>query len=226
MPSHTVSHVTLLVSSGKFMSGSAFFLSPPENKKAKFAFCTLKRKGGSTQKQPFLTVRFRGALLTKSVTLEFSQDTVWTDNHQGHVASPPISPFNKLISFFKNPPADHFTRSQLYVSLQKFFFFRTLYCFQGKICLSISKWGRKTRCPLIRRLAPPSRCDNHDNHRGQVTSPPPLPTSHPVSIPLLMNLETYKNIWNTLNGLDKILLWYQLWGTRQSLWGHPTSPTI
>ena len=37
------------------------FLSPPENKKAKFAFCTLKRKGGSTQKQPFLTVRFRGA---------------------------------------------------------------------------------------------------------------------------------------------------------------------
>ena len=73
---HTVSHVTLLVSSGKFMSGSAFFLSPPENKKAKFAFCTLKRKGGSTQKQPFLTVRFRGALLTKSVTLEFSQDTV------------------------------------------------------------------------------------------------------------------------------------------------------
>ena len=52
------------------------FLSPPENKKAKFAFCTLKRKGGSTQKQPFLTVRFRGALLTKSVTLEFSQDTV------------------------------------------------------------------------------------------------------------------------------------------------------
>ena len=76
-PSHTVSHVTLLVSSGKFMSGSAFFLSPPENKKAKFAFCTLKRKGGSTQKQPFLTVRFRGALLTKSVTLEFSQDTVW-----------------------------------------------------------------------------------------------------------------------------------------------------
>ena len=74
--SHTVSHVTLLVSSGKFMSGSAFFLSPPENKKAKFAFCTLKRKGGSTQKQPFLTVRFRGALLTKSVTLEFSQDTV------------------------------------------------------------------------------------------------------------------------------------------------------
>ena len=76
-PTHTVSHVTLLVSSGKFMSGSAFFLSPPENKKAKFAFCTLKRKGGSTQKQPFLTVRFRGALLTKSVTLEFSQDTVW-----------------------------------------------------------------------------------------------------------------------------------------------------
>ena len=75
---HTVSHVTLLVSSGKFMSGSAFFLSPPENKKAKFAFCTLKRKGGSTQKQPFLTVRFRGALLTKSVTLEFSQDTVWS----------------------------------------------------------------------------------------------------------------------------------------------------
>ena len=73
---HTVSHVTLLVSSGKFMSGSAFFLSPPENKKAKFAFCTLKRKGGSTQKQPFLTVRFRGALLTKSVTLEFSQGTV------------------------------------------------------------------------------------------------------------------------------------------------------
>jgi len=73
---HTVSHVTLLVSSGKLMSGSAFFLSPPENKKAKFAFCTLKRKGGSTQKQPFLTVRFRGALLTKSVTLEFSQDTV------------------------------------------------------------------------------------------------------------------------------------------------------
>ena len=71
-----MSHVTLLVSSGKFMSGSAFFLSPPENKKAKFAFCTLKRKGGSTQKQPFLTVRFRGALLTKSVTLEFSQDTV------------------------------------------------------------------------------------------------------------------------------------------------------
>ena len=76
MTLHTVSHVTLLVSSGKFMSGSAFFLSPPENKKAKFAFCTLKRKGGSTQKQPFLTVRFRGALLTKSVTLEFSQDTV------------------------------------------------------------------------------------------------------------------------------------------------------
>ena len=76
LPWHTVSHVTLLVSSGKFMSGSAFFLSPPENKKAKFAFCTLKRKGGSTQKQPFLTVRFRGALLTKSVTLEFSQDTV------------------------------------------------------------------------------------------------------------------------------------------------------
>ena len=74
--SHTVSHVTLLVSSGKFMSGSAFFLSPPENKKAKFAFCTLKRKGRSTQKQPFLTVRFRGALLTKSVTLEFSQVTV------------------------------------------------------------------------------------------------------------------------------------------------------
>jgi len=78
LTSHTVSHVTLLVSSGKFMSGSAFFLSPPENKKAKFAFCTLKRKGGSTQKQPFLTVRFRGALLTKSVTLEFSQDTVWS----------------------------------------------------------------------------------------------------------------------------------------------------
>ena len=77
---HTVSHVTLLVSSGKFMSGSAFFLSPPENKKAKFAFCTLKRKGGSTQKQPFLTVRFRGALLTKSVTLEFSQDTVCAVN--------------------------------------------------------------------------------------------------------------------------------------------------
>ena len=77
---HTVSHVTLLVSSGKFMSGSAFFLSPPENKKAKFAFCTLKRKGGSTQKQPFLTVRFRGALLTKSVTLEFSQDTVCKGN--------------------------------------------------------------------------------------------------------------------------------------------------
>ena len=76
---HTVSHVTLLVSSGKFMGGSAFFLSPPENKKAKFAFCTLKRKGGSTQKQPFLTVRFRGALLTKSVTLEFSQDTVCTE---------------------------------------------------------------------------------------------------------------------------------------------------
>ena len=73
---HTVSHVTLLVSSGKFMGGSAFFLSPPENKKAKFAFCTLKRKGGSTQKQPFLTVRFRGALLTKSVTLEFSEGTV------------------------------------------------------------------------------------------------------------------------------------------------------
>ena len=62
---HTVSHVTLLVSSGKFMGGSAFFLSPLENKKAKFAFSTLKRKGGSTQKQPFLTVRFRGALLTK-----------------------------------------------------------------------------------------------------------------------------------------------------------------
>ena len=57
------------------------FLSPPENKKAKFAFCTLKRKGGSTQKQPFLTVRFRGALLTKSVTLEFSQDTVWEGSH-------------------------------------------------------------------------------------------------------------------------------------------------
>ena len=76
MTPHTVSHVTLLVSSGKFMGVSAFFLSPPENKKAKFAFCTLKRKGGSTQKQPFLTVRFRGALLTKSVTLEFSQDTV------------------------------------------------------------------------------------------------------------------------------------------------------
>ena len=78
-PPHTVSHVTLLVSSGKFMGGSAFFLSPPENKKAKFAFCTLKRKGGSTQKQPFLTVRFRGALLTKSVTLEFSQGTVCCD---------------------------------------------------------------------------------------------------------------------------------------------------
>ena len=77
---HTVSHVTLLVSSGKFMGGSAFFLSPPENKKAKFAFCTLKRKGGSTQKQPFLTVQFRGALLTKSVTLEFSQGTVWLVN--------------------------------------------------------------------------------------------------------------------------------------------------
>ena len=70
-------NVTLLVSSGKFMSGLDFFLSSPENKKAKFAFCTLKRKGGSTQKQPFLTVRFRGALLTKSVTLEFSEDTVW-----------------------------------------------------------------------------------------------------------------------------------------------------
>ena len=81
LTSHTVSHVTLLVSSGKFMGGSAFFLSPPENKKAKFAFCTLKRKGGSTQKQPFLTVRFRGALLTKSVTLEFSQDTVWWAIH-------------------------------------------------------------------------------------------------------------------------------------------------
>ena len=79
---HTVSHVTLLVSSGKFMGGSAFFLSPPENKKAKFAFCTLKRKGGSTQKQPFLTVRFRGALLTKSVTLEFSQDTVCIGTNQ------------------------------------------------------------------------------------------------------------------------------------------------
>ena len=74
---HTVPHVTLLVNSGKFTSGLDFFLSPPENKKAKFAFCTLKRKGGSTQKQPFLTVRFRGALLTKSVTLEFSQDRVW-----------------------------------------------------------------------------------------------------------------------------------------------------
>ena len=71
-----------------------------------------------------------------------SQPHVTTDNHQGHVASPPISPFNKLISFFKNPPADHFTRSQLYVFLQKFFL-RTLYCFQGKICLSISKWGAR-----------------------------------------------------------------------------------
>ena len=55
------------------------FLSPPENKKAKFAFCTLKRNVQSTQKQPFLTVRFRGALLTKSVTLEFSQGTVCCD---------------------------------------------------------------------------------------------------------------------------------------------------
>ena len=73
---HTVPHVTLLVSSGKFTSGLDFFLSPPENKKAKFAFCTLKRNVQSTQKQPFLTVRFRGALLTKSVTLEFSQGTV------------------------------------------------------------------------------------------------------------------------------------------------------
>ena len=31
---HTVPHVTLLVSSGKFTSGLDFFLSPPENKKA------------------------------------------------------------------------------------------------------------------------------------------------------------------------------------------------
>ena len=44
------------------------FLNPPENKKAKFAFCT-KRNVQSTRKQRFLTVRFRGALLTKSVTL-------------------------------------------------------------------------------------------------------------------------------------------------------------
>ena len=65
------------------------FLSPPENKKAKFAFCTLKRKGGSTQKQPFLTVRFRGALLTKSVTLEFSQGTVWAVINQEHCQSCP-----------------------------------------------------------------------------------------------------------------------------------------
>ena len=31
---HTVPHVTLLVSKGKFTSGLDFFLSPPENKKA------------------------------------------------------------------------------------------------------------------------------------------------------------------------------------------------
>ena len=31
---HTVPHVTLLVSKGKFPSGLDFFLSPPENKKA------------------------------------------------------------------------------------------------------------------------------------------------------------------------------------------------
>ena len=33
-PQHTVPHVTLLVSKGKFTSGLDFFLSPPENKKA------------------------------------------------------------------------------------------------------------------------------------------------------------------------------------------------
>ena len=42
---------------------------PPE-------FCTVIRNVQSTQKQHFLTVGFRGALLTKSVTLQFSQGTV------------------------------------------------------------------------------------------------------------------------------------------------------
>ena len=31
---HTVPHVTIFVSKGKFTSGLDFFLSPPENKKA------------------------------------------------------------------------------------------------------------------------------------------------------------------------------------------------
>ena len=41
---------------------------PPE-------ICTARPHGGSAQKQPYLTSQFRGALLTQSVTLEFSQDT-------------------------------------------------------------------------------------------------------------------------------------------------------
>ena len=65
------------------------------------------------------------------------QPHVTTDNHQGHVASPPISPFNKLISFFKNPPADQFTKSQLYVSLQ--FFLQNSIAYRVKFVNSISK---------------------------------------------------------------------------------------
>ena len=41
---------------------------PPE-------ICTARPHVQSAQKQPYLTSQFRGALLTQSVTLEFSQDT-------------------------------------------------------------------------------------------------------------------------------------------------------
>ena len=57
---------------------TALFIAPLKTKKQNLCppeFWTAKANVQSTQKQPFLTSRFRGALLTKSVTLEYSQDT-------------------------------------------------------------------------------------------------------------------------------------------------------
>ena len=53
---------------------------------------TARPHGGSAQKQPYLTSQFRGALLTQSVTLEFSQDTGWGGNRglqRGYIKESP-----------------------------------------------------------------------------------------------------------------------------------------
>ena len=80
---------------------------PPE-------ICTARPHVQSAQKQPYLTSQFRGALLTQSVTLEFSQDTGCTPNNQDlglkhfqilpEVLKIPIRfglPYNNLISLYE-----------------------------------------------------------------------------------------------------------------------------